>query len=115
MLAITLDNATSLFGITCVKGALQLQEKKCICKFNDAYRNSNIAFSWFVIDGRNKIEVSRAAEVDKRVCLNPVFHVGLDVRSATSARRDPRQRTWQRAGERKAVGGQGQTDEPYLG
>lgn len=79
--------------------------------FNDAYRFLTL----FIIVGRNKIKVFEASEVDKRGFLNLVFHVGFDERSVTSARRDPRQRNWQRAGERKAVGVQGRTDEPYLG
>lgn len=58
--------------------------------------------------------VFRAAEVNKSGCLNSIFNVGFNVHSATSAQRDSKQKNWQKVGERKVVGDQGQTDEPYL-
>ncbi len=42
--------------------------------------------------------------------------MSFEARSPTSAGKDLRQRNWQLGcGEREAVGGQAQTDEPYLG
>lgn len=47
--------------------------------------------------------------------LSPVLSVGFETHSPTCARKDLRQRNWQlQCGEREAVGGQAQTDEPYL-
>lgn len=49
-------------------------------------------------------------------CLSPVLSVCFEAHSPTSAGKDLRQRNWQlQCGEREAVGGQAQTDEPYLG
>lgn len=53
---------------------------------------------------------------EKKNSLSPVLSARFEAHSPTSAGKDLRRRNWQlQCGEREAVGGQAQTDEPYLG
>lgn len=56
------------------------------------------------------------SEKGKKNSLSPVLSVHFEAHSPTLVGKDLRQRNWHlQCGEREAVGGQTQTDEPYLG